>query len=196
MRPELYGLVLAGGESRRMGQDKSSLQYHGQTQRGYVYDLLQKFCAQVWISARPAQIATWQETRPCLPDAFTGLGPMAALLTAFAHKPEAAWLIAACDMPRLDEDALAALVEARLPQKIATYFVNPEDVLPEPLLAIWEPAAGPRLQEAYQAGQYSLRQCLVLAGPQARAIVPTQGNFLENINDPQAWQRYWQKKNY
>ena len=53
----LYGLVLTGGESRRMKKDKASLEYHGQKQSVVAYKLLNLFCqgaSLIW-RRRPAE---------------------------------------------------------------------------------------------------------------------------------------------
>ncbi|MEJ2005277.1 MAG: NTP transferase domain-containing protein, partial [Cyclobacteriaceae bacterium] len=52
-RPVVKGLVLAGGQSVRMGRDKGSIDYHGMPQREYAAGLLSKVCKEVLISARP-----------------------------------------------------------------------------------------------------------------------------------------------
>ena len=46
----LHGLVVCGGQSTRMGMDKSQLQYHGVPQREWLYELLQPLCEDVYIS--------------------------------------------------------------------------------------------------------------------------------------------------
>ena len=52
----LYGLVLAGGRSTRMGQDKSLISYHGKAQREYMADLLGQWCSRTFISCRGDQV--------------------------------------------------------------------------------------------------------------------------------------------
>ena len=53
MSAPLYGLVLAGGRSTRMGQDKAALAYHGKSQLDWAMDLIRPFVEQgVRIRAR------------------------------------------------------------------------------------------------------------------------------------------------
>ncbi|HNG90500.1 MAG TPA: NTP transferase domain-containing protein, partial [Saprospiraceae bacterium] len=99
----LCGLVLAGGRSLRMGRDKGSIPWHGRPQWAHVADLLQPLCQEVMISCRPEQAADFAPY-PTLPDTFAELGPYGALLSAFRRRPDAAWLVTACDLPLLDAD--------------------------------------------------------------------------------------------
>lgn len=51
----LYGLVLAGGVSARMGQDKAELSYHGAPQLQVAYETLSPLVERCFVSVRPAQ---------------------------------------------------------------------------------------------------------------------------------------------
>ncbi|MEO6039264.1 MAG: NTP transferase domain-containing protein [Saprospiraceae bacterium] len=135
--PPVNGLVLAGGRSMRMGHDKGEIAWHGKAQREYLADLLQSHCADVFLACRPDQDLA--SAYPLLPDTFTGLGPYGAILSAFRQHPDRAWLVAACDLPLLDDLTLNFLLKNRQPRRVATSFKNPEDGMPEPLIAIWEP---------------------------------------------------------
>lgn len=142
-KPLLNGLVLAGGKSIRMGEDKGLIKWHGKEQQYYLADLLKNICSEVYISCRPGQ-STNTEYKT-LADTFTDLGPYGAILSAFREKPDVAWMVIACDLPLLDINALTYLKEHRNISSMATSFESPYNHFPEPLVAIWEPKSYPVL---------------------------------------------------
>ena len=92
---KLYGLLLCGGRSSRMGQDKAHLKLDGQSllQRGLAL-LAQAGCQQVFAggdypeAASIADLPRWQ-----------GRGPLAGIASALMREPNALWLILPVDMP-------------------------------------------------------------------------------------------------
>lgn len=169
-RPPLRGLVLAGGESRRMGRDKAAIVVSGATLLEAAVRLVAPFVADVRVAVRSDQAADPLRRRFHLLLDPPGLaGPAAALVAAHGDDPAAAWLVVACDMPGLDAGTLAALAGARDPARGGTAFRTPGDARPEPLCAIWEPATLARLaasaREAADHAPVSPRAVLAAAGP-------------------------------
>ncbi len=181
--PPLYGLVLAGGKSERMGQDKGLMNYHGKPQREFAAELLDGFCEKTFLSCRPDQLETLDSAHPALPDTFAGLGPYGAILSAFREYPEAAWLVIACDLPLLNAESLQQLLEARHPAQIATAFLSPHDKMPEPLIAIWEPKSYAVLLQFLAQGYSCPRK--VLLNADVHLIEPAQPEALTNVNSPE-----------
>ena len=157
-RPPLYGLVLAGGKSQRMGEDKSMIAYHNQPQWQHSMSLLSSFCEEVYVSCRPEQQDGLQNP---LPDTFTGLGPFGGLLSAFRAFPEAAWLVLAIDIPLMDKATLEYLVNHRNASKAATAFNSPNNEFPEPLISIWEPRSYINLLHFLAQGYSCPRKVLI-----------------------------------
>lgn len=178
--PPLKGLVLAGGESLRMGMDKGIVEYHGLPQREYLMLLLSSFVSEVFLSCRRDQVidASW----PILEDAYTGLGPFGAILTAFRHDPDCAWLVVACDFPLLNQAAITQLIRERNPKSVATSFLDPHTLMPEPWISILEPALYPLLMQYHQRGRSSLRGILV--DYNSTVIRPEHPDVLLNANTP------------
>ncbi|WP_020601491.1 NTP transferase domain-containing protein [Spirosoma spitsbergense] len=179
----LNGLVLTGGRSTRMGQDKSQLIYHEKPQREHLTDLLRPFCDAVFWSVNVGQAAELSSTeQPLIVDAFDIPGPLNGILSAFRHDPKAAWLVVACDMPLLTETSLTALVNGRDAAKPATSFYDSNGQFPEPLLSIWEPTMEPILQTALASGYYAPRPILMLADCHLLTIPDVRE--LLNVNKP------------
>ncbi|MCC5790347.1 MAG: NTP transferase domain-containing protein [Opitutales bacterium] len=182
MDTPLYGLVLVGGRSQRMGQDKAWLDYRGLPQWRYLVNLLQGHCAQVYLSVHEPEAARPYGDCPTLVDRYAYPGPINGLLSAFALHGEAAWLVLACDLPGFSEAAISRLIRQRDRRCLATAFRNPETSSPEPLAAIWEPSSRVVLEEAAAAGQYSPRR--VLEGHPVHCLHPENPRHLANVNTP------------
>ena len=178
--PNLHGLVLAGGKSTRMGQDKSLLDFHGKPQRIYLYELLSQFCAQTFISCNARQFQDIDPRYHPIPDQFDSSTPLNGILSAFARHNDKGWLVVACDMPFVDKDILHHLVSQRDQNKLATCFYNPEIQAPEPLLTIWEAQAYPLLLKFYREKSHSPKAFLTTHAV-ALLELPDQ-KYLTNVN--------------
>ncbi len=178
----LKGLVLAGGRSLRMGESKAKMSWHGKQQQYYLADLLKCCCEEVFISCRIDQAEEIDSKYQSIIDRYPTFGPMEAILSAFEKFPDAAWMIVACDLPLIDEQTLKFLAEERNPAKIATVFENPDDHLPEPLIAIWEPKSFEILKLCLQKQHHSLRKILI--GENAKTIKAPDAGALINVNTP------------
>ncbi|GAB3551815.1 NTP transferase domain-containing protein [Spirosoma fluminis] len=178
------GLILIGGRSSRMGQDKATLHYHGKPQRDYLADLLRPYCERVYwsVNADQAHELAGAE-QPCIVDAFDVASPLNGILSAFQQAPERAWLVVPCDMPLLTSQSLDALVAGRNPAKLATVFYDTDGREPEPLLGIYEPQFWPILQAAVAQGEYSPRRLLQRNNVQMLNVPDSRE--LTNVNDPQ-----------
>ncbi|MDR6565721.1 molybdopterin-guanine dinucleotide biosynthesis protein A [Chitinophaga ginsengisegetis] len=157
----LKGLVLCGGFSTRMQEDKSSINYHGMPQWQYLVTLLQSLLPEVYISCREDQQEHFAGYPNLVPDSVPFGGPSAGLLSAHALQPETAWLVLACDLPLLSKQSLELLIAQRDATKTATTFVSPVNNLPEPLIAIWEPAGLQALLENVTAGKNCPRKTML-----------------------------------
>lgn len=179
----LYGLVLAGGQSSRMQQDKAALQFGGQTQLAEAFALLAPRVQEAWISVQPGQRSeTLRSSFPQIVDGAEGSGPIAGLIAAQASHPGAAWLVLACDLPLLDGETLDQLLKGRNAARIATAFRSARDGSPEPLCAIYEPASRDPVLRYVAAGHSCPRKFLMQQDVELLDALRPQA--LDNANTP------------
>lgn len=183
---KLYGLVLCGGLSSRMGKDKGELRYYDKPQREHVFDLLQKFCLNVYYSiGKPKgkiQVANSIE------DAFLFNSPLNGILSAFGQHSEVAWLTIPVDMPLINEQTIQLLIDSRDADRVATCFYDSEGNLPEPLLTIWEPKSLRFLQDFTATGKISPRDFLV--ANDIKLLRAPDKKALRNINTPEDFETF------
>jgi molybdenum cofactor guanylyltransferase len=179
----VHGLVLAGGLSSRMGFDKGLIRYHAQNQLQHTAAILQPHCSKVFLSCRAEQLETYSQfDLPVITDSYLGIGPMGGLLSAQQREPDTAWLVAACDLPLLDEAAVKQISMQRNPLRFATAFRNPGSGCIEPLFAFYEPKSMPRLLLLHADGCNSLSSFLEQS--RIEEIIPRKPEALKNVNTP------------
>jgi molybdenum cofactor guanylyltransferase len=182
----IYGLILAGGASKRMHRDKAALKYRGKTQLERAFELAGRHADRVFVSLRADQTSDpTRAQRPMIVDSVAGDGPIVGIRSALAAHPEVAWLVLACDLPFLSDAAIDGLLRRRDPSALATAYKSAHDGLPEPLCAIWEPSAAPLLADYQAAGGDCPRKFLIRHG--AHLIDLPDPRALDNVNTPEEY---------
>ena len=181
MLPDLYALILTGGQSSRMGRDKAEIAYGEQAQWRAIADLLAPFCKGVYWSCSEKQKNDWGIGSQGLTDKIPGHGPASGLQTAFIRFPDVAWLVVACDYPFLEAQDIQQLVSGREPGFEAVTFVGVNEGDVQPMLTLWEPTAQRQFLDAFDRGENSPRR--ILRETRWKGVYPRNNRLLINVNE-------------
>ena len=150
----ISAVLLAGGESRRMGRDKATLLFHGKPLWQIQLELLQKLePAEIFVSARtdpawrPAAVQFVADDPP-------SRGPLSGIAASLAQTHAAHLLALAIDMPFMSEQYLKFLCEQIEPGKGVVPTI---DSRAEPLAAIYPREADADLRSALASTDFSLQ---------------------------------------
>lgn len=188
MRPPLFGLLLAGGRSTRMGRDKASMFIgaDGLNQGQRAIQGLSPVCQKVFLSLRDGQTAPEGcEHLEIVHDNPELSGPLAGILAAFEQEPHAAWLVMACDLPFVTPEVLNKLVHARTDDANFIAYASATDGLPEPLCAIYEPGAWAILPRHAARNHLCPRHIMIEERATLLELPPSCRRALENMNTPE-----------
>ena len=190
MSPEICGLVLAGGQGRRMGGVDKGLQLlRGRPMVEHVLERLRPQVAEVRINAN--QNAERYGAYGCavVPDAVGGFaGPLAGLHAGMKSTQRPLILTVPCDSPFLPRD-LAARLHAGLTAAGADLAVAKTYDQPHPVFALVRTAVLPHLEAFLARGERKID----LWYASLRAVeVPfdDQEAAFSNINTPQDLARH------
>ena len=186
-------IILAGGESKRMGQDKALLDLGSSTLLSHVYQIANKCTTQTYV------ISPWIEKyQLSLPDGCQLIKEQLVLnassntpLIGFAQALELVkteWiLLLACDLPHLSSSQvkqwLLALTTV-LPTEVAFLPRNPKGW--EPLCGFYRQSCLPSLQEYVRSGGRSFQAWL--AQQSVRELELSDRNCLFNCNTLEDWE--------
>lgn len=180
----MIGLVLAGGKSSRLGRDKTQLRHNGRTLLEHAADLLGAVCAPIYVSCRDPRVA---QGFPVILDQTERVGPLGGIATAL-RELRAPIFVLACDLPFMAPRFLHRLLDARDSRPstaVMTAWQQEESGFIESLVAIYEPAALPFLDEGIATGRYKLSR---LIPPHLRHTVGypcAEQNAFFNVNRPE-----------
>jgi len=187
----IFGLILAGGESSRMGENKAQLIYHDRPQWAYASQLISPYCRNVYFSLKYEEQIPDIDPSQVLIDHSLGMGAVSGLLAAFEREPDAAWLVLGVNMPGVDRALINRVFRQRNPERDATCLMV--DGRPEALLSIWEPACGSKLKEYAHRGKNSLRKFLEEQQLQAVELDSSMSFKLDSIDTPEERQNFLRK---
>ena len=114
---QVIGLVLAGGQSTRMGTDKGLMPQEGKVWTTIVKEALNMFEIPTYISINHTQLEEYSTIFPkdtLIIDALAIQGPLGGLLSAHIQFPEADILAIACDQIKINKETLEIIYQKYL----------------------------------------------------------------------------------
>jgi molybdenum cofactor guanylyltransferase len=102
------GIVLAGGNSSRMGTDKGLMEFEGKKLIEYPLNLLSSFCSEIIISSNNDEYR--QFGFPVVADEIENAGPAAGLAAALKASSNEWNLVLSCDVPFVNREAIQYLI--------------------------------------------------------------------------------------
>jgi len=182
----LSAVLLAGGDSRRMGRDKATLYYRDQPLWQRQIELLRRLSPmEILVSARTDPVWRPIDTR-FVPDGAPSRGPLSGLAAAMGVMRGTHLLALAVDMPLMTATHLHKMWELAESAKGVLTVIGPR---PEPLAAIYPIEAFPYILSALQTNSdfsvTSVAGKLVSAG-YMRITEPAKEDerFFRNLNRP------------
>ncbi len=172
----ICGLILGGGESRRMGQDKALIRIKGRTLAEIQYEYLGPFVQKTFFSGPEIDDPFMLN----IPDMIPGLGPLGGIYSALKHYPDNAFFSLPVDVYLEDAEPLRALIKERDTSANGTILYNKATEKPEPLMGIYEPACLLSLKEAISSNKLKARRFVT---ENDFKMVPLSPSW-KNINTP------------
>lgn len=181
----MAGLVLCGGRSSRMGEEKALLDSGGEP-------LVVRVARRLASVADPVMLAPGRIGRlgdlgfPEVSDEVPAAGPLAAIVAGISASPHPTVAVVAVDMPDASPEVFALLARLRLGED-AVVPVTPTG--PQPLHALYSRSALPHLRAALASGR--LRVGDALSALRVRMVTDVEwgvadpsGRFAVNLNTP------------
>lgn len=178
----LAGVVLAGGESRRMGRDKATLPVPGGTTTlvEHVVGIIGRRCEPVFVMAAQGQPLPALQAR-IMRDESQAQGPLPATgrgLRAAAEAGARLAFVCAVDMPLVTADLIDDLV--RVAVETNAEVVSPWDGRSHFLAAVYRTDLADRIDRLLAAGERKMSA--LIDASDAQQIVLSDSRALTNVN--------------
>ena len=185
---EITAIILAGGKSTRMKEDKGLVHFNGKMLVEVVIDAVKKITTNIIIIT--STLAYKQFGCTCIEDEIKEKGPLGGILTGLANSSTKKNLVVGCDMPFLSHTLLTALITN----------IGDEEILltehlgkAEPLCCVYDKSCIPYIRS--QLVQNQLKITTALDGLKTRVISFDKedwfiGNEFANINSIEELKKY------
>lgn len=181
-------VILAGGNSRRMGRDKAGILYRGVPMTGYLAQQLENFSDRLYsASERPDWI---EESWQLVCDEVEDCGPKMGIYSALQRAKFEWLLVVSCDMPHFSQE-LADRMVSLISNATDAVVCRDETGRVHPLCAIYCKRILPLLQSQLQNEDYRMMHLLDGLRVQYCEI---SSDTAWNANTPEDWKRLSNQK--
>ena len=187
----ITAIILAGGKSSRMMQEKGLVYLHNKPLIGHMIDKVEDVASFIIIiTSNPAYL---QFGYPCIEDAMKDKGPLGGIYTGLVHSTTQKNLLLGCDMPFLSEKLLAELINNCADEDV---LLTEHKGLAEPLCSVYDKHCATHIRLLLEQNQLKITDAF--EGLKTRVISFDKeewfsGNEFANINSEDELQKFENK---
>ena len=150
---DITGIILSGGKSSRLGEEKGLATFNGKPLVSYAIDVLKPICSKLIISANN-QIDEYEKYgHDVIRDEISGVGPMGGILTCLKKSESRFNLVLSCDTPFMSTAVFEYLLESADRYQVV---VPKHDGFIEPLCSVYATNILWELQHSVENGNFKM----------------------------------------
>ena len=137
MNTSVVGAILAGGDSRRLGQDKALLPWSGKALILHPIEVLQEVMSEVVVVTVSGR-SYGDLGVPVIHDRYEGLGPLAGIHAALEWARSRPVFVVACDLPFVSVELVNHVADWSNERKVLAYTSDEARTHPRATVAVWQ----------------------------------------------------------
>jgi len=185
IRPRASAVILAGGDSRRMGLDKALLPIAGKPLIARIADRLKELFAEVIVGANRIEDYRFLDLE-IVPDREPGQGPLMGIASCLERAAEDLAFVTACDVPEIDLSFIHRLIGLARGYDMVLPVTG--DRRYEPLFAVYRKTVVPAALDILRQG--GRRIIDLLDRVDVRLVEVSGTDLFRNINTLDDYRKY------
>lgn len=153
---KITAIILAGGKSSRIGQDKGLVQFRGKRLIEYVIEAAKSFTDSIIIITSNPDYK--QFGYPCVEDELKEKGPLGGIVTGLTHSSTPKNFLLGCDMPFISKNVFTALKNAAGNEDV---LLTQHKGLAEPLCSLYDRSCIIHIKSCIEQNQLKITDALV-----------------------------------
>lgn len=175
------GILLAGGKSSRMGEDKAFMRYGNHFLYEYSLDILKKKSEDILVSS--SNPGFYHLNYKIIADEIPGIGPLGGIYSCLKQIKNKYAIILPCDLPMITEKIIDVLL-MNSPGYEISIAIN-DNNLAEPLIGVYSKSLIPIIDKMLGANHYKMQELLKLTRTNFVKIPEVSSEIFRNINSPE-----------
>jgi len=190
-RMQATAIIMAGGDSVRMGQDKAVLSIAGRPMIKHIADQLRPYFNQILISSSDTSKYSFLGLE-VIPDKVKGHGPLGGIASALNASANELNFVVACDIPQVDTVLMKTMLREGRDFDAVVPKIGRSNY--EPLFAVYKKDVLAAVDAALLSGNNRIIDAL--AGCKVKYMDIADAGQLKNINTMDDYREFIRKESY
>ena len=174
----ITGIILAGGKSSRMGEDKGFLKLNGKTFMSSIIAALNPIVGEIIIVSNNSEYDVFNLKR--VADSMEDSGPLAGLYSGLLHSETENNIVLSCDVPLISSSVLKKLLEGAPSEAEVIQFESEGKTMP--LVAMYKKKCRHHFLKLLQTNERRLRFAIDQLDVKTITLDSELGKTVRNIN--------------